>query len=61
MMNHVSPFNRRLFFGATSGIAGTALASLLAGENARAESNLAPDGNPHFQPKAKSVIWLFMR
>lgn len=60
-MNHASPFNRRLFFGATSGIAGTALASLLAGENASAESIIAPDGKPHFQPKAKSVIWLFMR
>ena len=60
-MNRISQFNRRLFLGATSGIAGTALTSLLAKENARAESFSSPDGKPHFRPKAKSVIWLFMR
>ena len=26
-----------------------------------AEQNASPDGRPHFAPKAKKVIWLFMR
>lgn len=53
--------NRRLFLGNTSGIAGAALASLLSAETSSAESNHFPSGKPHFPPKAKSVIWLFMR
>jgi len=38
-------------------IAGLALASMIHRDNARAS---APDGRPHFAPKAKSVIWLFL-
>ena len=46
------------------GISGIALSALLAGENQAADANgvwQPPDGKPHFAPKAKSVIWLFMR
>ena len=44
-----------LGFGAT----GMALSSLL-GQEIRAETNSAPTGGPHFTPKAKSVIWVFL-
>lgn len=54
--------SRRTFlrrFG--QGLAGVALAALLDGE-ARADGNWSPpDGQPHFPPRARSVIWLFMR
>jgi hypothetical protein len=43
------------------GIAGVALAALLAREGYGSEDLQRPDGKPHFAPKAKSVIWLFMR
>lgn len=53
--------NRRAFLGGmTGGLAGVALASLLEQESQGAEHQ-PPDGKPHFAPKAKSVIWLFMR
>jgi hypothetical protein len=44
-----------------TGFAGVALASMLQRE-ARAAGNqwAPPDGKPHFSPKVKSVIWLFM-
>lgn len=55
---------RRSFLVDTGmGFTGMAIASMLAGErSARASSEawLPPDGQPHFAPKAKSVIWLFM-
>lgn len=51
---------RSFLFDGTRGIAGIALAALLAGESG-AEDFQRPDGKPHFKPKAKSVIWLFMR
>jgi hypothetical protein len=43
------------------GLTGLALGSMLP-QRARAaeEQWIPPDGNPHFQPKAKRVIWLFM-
>lgn len=53
--------NRRLFLRANTGIAGTALTSMIAREKARADSTHLHEGQPHFPPKAKSVIWLFMR
>lgn len=59
-----SPLHRRTFitdFG--MGFAGVALQGILQRE-ARAEAvslPMIPDGKPHFAPKAKSVIWLFMR
>ena len=46
------------------GFTGLALGSMLHGDGiVRAESTASwtpPDGKPHFPPKAKSVIWLFM-
>jgi len=53
---------RRAFLGnLASGCAGVALASLLQ-RDARANVGpwTPPDGKPHFTPKAKNVIWLFM-
>lgn len=53
---------RRAFLGnLASGCAGVALASLLE-RDARANVGpwTPPDGKPHFTPKAKNVIWLFM-
>ena len=44
-----------LGFGAT----GMALSSLL-GQDLGAETNSASTGGPHFTPKAKSVIWVFL-
>lgn len=55
---------RRHFLGhAGRGVGGLALAALMANDKARAKDLgwQPPDGRPHFQPKAKSVIWLFMR
>lgn len=46
------------------GFTGLVLGAMLAREGiARADAPaewLPPDGKPHFQPKAKSVVWLFM-
>ena len=47
------------------GFTGLALGSMLNGEGiARAATTASgwvpPDGKPHFAPKAKRVIWLFM-
>ncbi|MFM2096573.1 MAG: hypothetical protein RIS70_3697, partial [Planctomycetota bacterium] len=64
-----SKTNRRQFVANLgNGLAGIALASLLqrdGGTSVGAESSAAsrfetPSGLPHFAPKAKSVIWLFM-
>ena len=55
--HHWQVTSRREFFTrAGSGLAGIALASLL---RAGARDPLAPK-KPHHQPKAKSIIWLFM-
>jgi len=56
---------RRAFVSTTGmGFASLAAAAMLAKDGVvRAEEVpawSAPDGNPHFTPKAKSVIWLFM-
>jgi hypothetical protein len=47
----------------SSGIGSIALAAMLARDGSAASSDTwrRPDGNPHFAPKAKNVIWLFMR
>jgi hypothetical protein len=43
------------------GMTGLALGSLLPQKAGAVEDNwVLPDGKPHFQPKAKRVIWLFM-
>jgi hypothetical protein len=56
--------NRRAFLADVGmGFTGLALGALLARDGvARAEPGglTLPDGKPHFKPKAKSVIWLFM-
>ena len=56
---------RRAFFNDLGrGIAGLALGTMLAQDGAandvEATAWQPPDGKPHFAPKAKSVIWLFM-
>lgn len=54
--------HRRSFFHSlNSGLASIALTSLLHREGFASEEQWTPpDGHPHFAPKAKSVIWLFM-
>lgn len=48
--------SRRIFLADTSmGLTGLALGAMLP-----AKAQAAPDGQPHFAPKAKRVIWLFM-
>jgi len=52
--------SRRTFLADTGmGFTGLALGSLLARADDEAAWR-APDGKPHFKPRAKSVIWLFM-
>jgi len=56
--------NRRALFTETGlGLSGVALAALLARDGSAAGSAAGdePDGQPHFPPRAKNVIWLFMR
>jgi len=54
--HHVIP--RRAFLAdAGMGFTGLALGAMLANESGAEET---PRGAPHFRPKAKSVIWLFM-
>ncbi|MFP6893966.1 MAG: DUF1501 domain-containing protein [Opitutales bacterium] len=43
------------------GFGSLALGSILRSDGFGAQSMGTIDGNPHFAPKAKSVIWLFMR
>src|SRR5215212_10017562 len=55
--------NRRDFLSSSAlGFGGLALAAMLHKDGfAAADAKWAPpDGKPHFAPKAKSVIWLFM-
>jgi hypothetical protein len=59
--------SRRTFLADTGmGFTGLALGSLLAPASAQASAGdgeagwRLPDGKPHFKPRAKSVIWLFM-
>src|SRR6266852_6333064 len=54
---------RRSFLMDTGmGFTGLALSAMLFRDGqARGESTVAPpDGKPHFPPKAKSVIWIFL-
>lgn len=54
--------SRRSFLGDVGlGFSSIALASLLQQDGYAAEAWAPPTGQPHFPPKAKSVIWLFMR
>src|SRR3954447_26570580 len=54
--------SRRVFLSDTCmGLTGLALGVLLPQKAGAAEDNWSPpDGKPHFKPKAKRVIWLFM-
>ncbi len=53
--------DRRVFLADCGlGLTGMVLGSMM-GQNIRADEAWSlPDGKPHFQPKAKKVIWLFM-
>lgn len=54
--------SRRIFLSDCGmGLTGMVLGSML-GQNALADTGawVAPDGKPHFAPKAKRVIWMFM-
>jgi Protein of unknown function (DUF1501) len=57
-----SPSLRREFLAKTGlGFGGLALAAMLHSESVGSETSWTPpSGNPHFAPRAKSVIWLFM-
>src|SRR6476469_6267103 len=58
MMTH--PFLTRRSFLANS-LTGLALSAMLYRDGYASPGSWAPpDGKPHFPPKAKSVIWLFM-
>jgi uncharacterized protein DUF1501 len=54
--------SRRVFLSDTCmGLTGLALGSMLPGRAGAADDIwIRPDGKPHFQPRAKRVIWLFM-
>src|SRR5580704_13113780 len=57
-----SKSNRRVFLADCGmGLTGLVLGTML-GNNAATASDVwtPPDGKPHFAPKAKRVIWLFM-
>src|SRR5205085_818515 len=53
---------RRSFLADTGmGFTGLALGALLFRDGvARAGPAARPDGKPHFEPKARSVIWIFL-
>ncbi len=56
-MMHDSIFSRRQYLLQSAlGFGSLALGGMLA-----AEEHPTPNGSPHFQPRAKRVIWLFMR
>ncbi|MBW3600866.1 MAG: DUF1501 domain-containing protein, partial [Planctomycetes bacterium] len=58
-----SPSRRTFLTDVGLGFTGLALSAMLQREGLGSEDAAwsAPDGKPHFAPKAKSVIWLFMR
>src|SRR5881409_2427456 len=57
-----SGVTRRSFLADTGmGFTGLALAAMLHQDGfARAATPVKPDGKPHFKPKAKNVIWIFL-
>ena len=60
---HSNLQRRRTFLQSASGLGGIALHALLSKDTQvrAAMSDGPPDGRPHFAPRAKNVIWLFMR
>src|SRR5690349_3061975 len=61
---HCQGVSRRSFLADTGmGFTGLVLGSMLFRDGRAKASEAgwhAPDGKPHFQPKAKSVIWIFL-
>ena len=55
-MMQVPPVSRRHVLQSAMGFGSLALGGILA-----ADQHQVPNGKPHFAPKAKRVIWLFMR
>jgi hypothetical protein len=56
-----SGVTRRQFLADTGmGFTGLALAAMLYQDGIARGDNPVPDGRPHFEPKAKSVIWIFL-
>jgi Protein of unknown function (DUF1501) len=52
---------RSFLFDTGVGFTGLALSAMLFRDGvARAADSTSPDGKPHFTPKAKSVIWIFL-
>lgn len=51
---------RRFLTDSCLGFGGLALAAMLQRDGYASDKWVPPDGKPHFAPKAKSVIWLFM-
>jgi hypothetical protein len=63
-MQYHNPNSRRTFITDIGmGFTGLALSAMLQRDGFGEESHAwqPPDGKPHFAPKAKNVIWLFMR
>src|SRR6187401_3360997 len=55
----MKPVNRRQWFERTGmGFTGLVLKSMMAAET---RPWAPPDGKPHFAPKAKNVIWIFLQ
>ncbi len=53
--------SRRTFLADTGmGFTGLALSALLFRDGVARADNPPPDGRPHFPPKARSVIWIFL-
>src|SRR6266478_3804198 len=53
--------SRRIFLADTSmGLTGLVLGALMPKKARAAEVSVLPDGQPHFAPRAKRVIWMFM-
>lgn len=60
---HETLQQRRSFLRSATGLGGIALQAMLADDSVASDpANTAPpNGLPHFAPRAKNVIWLFMR
>ena len=59
--HHCRGVTRRSFLADTGmGFTGLALGAMLARDGRAEEAWRAPDGLPHFRPRAKSVIWIFL-
>lgn len=61
---HLLPSRRTFLSDMGMGFTGLALGTMLQGDGVSRANETAtwspPDGQPHFEPKAKSVIWIFL-